>query len=130
MIHAKDALPFARRQGLETWFRRVALDNGHPIGEGISTLPALPARVEHGRWLVDCPGCSGAELADISEPVFLCLSCGNKFAGNLPVAVAFPQQRAEIEAVLEKRPRENQNWSDKESVEDLIAESVASQAVP
>ena len=123
MIHAKDALPFARRQGLEAWFRRVALDNGQPVGEGYSTLPPLPARAEHGRWLVDCPGCSGAELADISEPVFLCLSCGNAFAGHLPVRVKFPKKVREVEAILEKRPRENQNWSDKESMEDLVAEN-------
>ena len=124
MIHAKDALPFARRQGLEVWFRRIALDNGIPVGDGVSTLPAVPARIEHGRWLVDCPGCSGAELADISEPVFLCLSCGNSFSGHLPVAVRFPRERTAIEAALERRPRENQNWTDKESVADLMAENI------
>lgn len=124
MIHAKGALPFARRQGLETWYRRIAADAGFQVGAGISTLPPLAPRANHGRWLVDCPGCPGAELVDASEPVFICLSCGNKFAGFLPVAVQFPAQMTAIERILDKRRTDQQNWTT-ETIAELVAENAS-----
>ena len=110
--HAKQELPFARRNGLESWFRHVALGAGHALSLDTSSLPPLRPRVDWGRWLVDCPGCGGAELVDVTEPVFLCLSCGNEFSGGQVVRVAFPAKWSDIEASIENLPEARQNWKE------------------
>lgn len=82
-------------------------------------LGEVAARVNHGRWIVDCPteGCVGAELASEVRP-FVCISCT---AG--PYVIVWPDERAEIEALLEPRPTEAQNWEPGETVEFLQAEN-------
>lgn len=87
-----------------------------PLPEGgYTTLGEVEARVNHGRWLVDCPACKGAELA--SEDGFICCSCG---AGRY--TVVWPDNRADIETVLDSRPVANRNWHLGETVDDLLAE--------
>ena len=82
-------------------------------------LGRLDAYVNHGRWVVDCPaaGCAGAELASDVRP-FVCASCGEG-----PYQTRFPTERAAIEAALESRPVEAQNWLPGETVADLEAEN-------
>jgi hypothetical protein len=80
----------------------------------------VEARVEHGRWLVDCPvdGCAGAQLASDSDRRFVCVECA---AG--PFEVEWPLDRDEIEAALNVRPAPNRNWLPGETVADLLAEN-------
>jgi hypothetical protein len=87
--------------------------------------PLLAARVNHGRWLVDCPYCSGAELADRDDPRFFCLSCYNAGAGGAWLPVQFPGGREGIEsALLERKQAETRNWVPGETVIDLLAQTL------
>ena len=75
-----------------------------------------PARVNHGRWIVDCPRqplCPGAERARFNIS-FTCSLCDLG-----PLWVVFPPDQPEIEAELMKRPNAaNRNWRPGETVED------------
>ncbi len=98
-------------QAAERGFAFIAM----PRGE-------VAVRVNHGRWLADCPYCHGAEIARVGEP-FYCMSCG--MAGNAghTMTARFPDDAAQIEHALESRPLENQNWTPGETVEQLIVEN-------
>ena len=74
------------------------------------------ARVNHGRWIADCPICRGAEMVKETQD-FLCGSCG-AFG-----RVKWPKDIAAIEAALAVRPMGNQNWTPDEKVSALIAEN-------
>lgn len=81
----------------------------------------LAARLNHGRWLVDCRACPGAGLLNRLEPDgrFRCPDCG---AG--PHAVVVPDDRDAIEDAVAPREISNRNWRPGETVEDLIAANV------
>jgi len=63
------------------------------------------ARIELGQWIADCE-CGGAEFVDPQEPIFACMSCGNRAdAGRLrPVQFPAPEERKEIERLVLERP--------------------------
>jgi hypothetical protein len=76
------------------------------------------ARIEMGRWIVDCP-CRGAEAVDSSDPIFMCLSCGDGIH-----TVIFPDNRGEIEEELLKRENvKGWSWYPQETIEELRAET-------
>jgi len=84
----------------------------------------LEAEINHGRWIVRCPYCSGAEIAESEDPVFMCLSCFNEKNGGRFRPVKFPVDLESIEAELKSRKNENhQNWITGESLEDLKGET-------
>ena len=90
----------------------------------------VQARVNHGRWLVDCPGCNSALVIDLDEPVYMCVECGNAANGGRWLRVIFPRQRKGIEAELLKRPygrnpedAPTRNWEPGETVADLRREN-------
>jgi hypothetical protein len=98
---------------------------GLPAPSILCTEPITAARVNQGRWIIDCPFCPGAVMADTRDPRFFCLSCLNEAAGGGWLAVLFPSRREEIEAELMRRPREeNRNWLPGESLLDLVAETL------
>jgi hypothetical protein len=74
------------------------------------------ARVNHGRWIADCPICRGAEMVKETQD-FLCGSCG-AFG-----RVQWPKDIAAIEAALTPRAAPYQNWWPDEKVKDLVAEN-------
>lgn len=85
---------------------------------------SLDAEVNHGRWIARCPYCSGAEIADSADPVFMCLSCFNEENGGRFRPVRFPVDLESIETELKSRKNENhQNWIPGESLEDLKCET-------
>ena len=103
------------------------------------SLPALDAirgevsaRVNQGRWIVDCPvqGCGNAIIASYQEPVFFCSVCGNVDNPAHWYKVVFPQEHEEIERILLERPSRNpfsalhRNWFPGEKVEDLRRENL------
>lgn len=93
-----------------------------PVGD--VGKPKAIVVVNHGRWLVSCPFCAGAERADPDDKRFYCLSCGNKAVGNKWIPVKWPTTRVAIEAELVKRPVENtRNWRPGETVAQLAKET-------
>jgi len=66
----------------------------------------VAARIDFGRWIADCPDCSGAEYVDYDDPVFFCVSCGNEDNEGKARPVVFPNEaeRAEIEVLILARP--------------------------
>lgn len=87
---------------------------------GVASWPAgrAPARVNHGRWIVEC-GCGNGLLVEMTSREALCIRCGAIWEAVLP-----PNWR-EIERVLCRRwQREAQNWSPGESIDLLRAENI------
>ena len=77
---------------------------GFIITQEVSKI-SIPARLDAGRWLADCPcGCGGAELVSEKTPLFLCGSCGSE---GKWWPVVFPTNRGEIEAEIVKRSEVN-----------------------
>lgn len=81
------------------------------VPTSIAPSPTVFARVNHGRWIADCPFCAGAELVDPIDPRFFCMSCDNDSKGGRWLRVTFPVNLQEIEAILESRPSDTfKNW--------------------
>ena len=95
----------------------------------------IPAYVNHGRWVADCPACRvGLQLPRgvfqvKAEFVFvgdLCLAC------QTPLQVVWPADVDLIDEALKDRPLINRNWwcpgniqgMPPETVEDLHAENL------
>lgn len=117
-----DAEDLAQRLGApdaRALTRRIAQRAGHVLRAGIKG--EVRARLEHGRWIADCPACNGAEVVSRQAREFYCLSCGNAASGGQPMRVVFPRDRAKIEAVLEMRAGCNQHWRPGDTVEELRA---------
>jgi hypothetical protein len=96
-----------------------------PAQDGVTAGEPVKARVDWGRWIVDCPDCNGAAMVSDKEKVYWCLSCGNasiKFAWR---EVKFPRSRKSIESALMKRPAampqnaQTRNWKHGETVAHL-----------
>jgi hypothetical protein len=88
---------------------------------------ATRARVEHSRWLVDCPDptCAGCQYASKDDPRFFCNYCHNAAAGGW-VTVVWPDDLDEIESTLAARPDpRTRNWSPGETAADLARENEA-----
>jgi hypothetical protein len=79
----------------------------------------VPARINHGRWLTDCPNCHGGAL---THPEWKLACCGE--CGCIMRRVEFPEMVAAIETVLLARAtRDVQNWVPPETVADLLREN-------
>jgi len=115
--------PEARKNGLSAYYHSLAAQHGHKIDARLVRAPAISARINHGRWIADCPDCAGAEYVDESEPIFFCMSCGNLAVGGHFRRVKFPKDKAKIEGCLNGRPVANRNWAEGETVADLEAEN-------
>ncbi len=92
----------------------------------IADAPTVTAFVNEGRWIVRCPFCPSASLACQTDPRFLCVECGNTGVGGKWVTVVWPDDRDQIEAVLDRRRKDTtRNWFPHESVADLTRDNVA-----
>jgi hypothetical protein len=87
--------------------------------------PPARARVNHNRWIADCPDCGGAEFVWRHGPlVMLCLSCLNGGIGHVWRTVTLPDDVEAIEAALAARPvAANRNWDASERIDDLLREN-------
>jgi hypothetical protein len=102
-----------------------------PEPTAANTSGEVAARINHGRWMVDCGGCNSAQVIDLSELVFMCVECGNAGNEGKWFAVTAPRNRAAIEAELLKRPwngrnpadAKNRNWEPGETVATLKQEN-------
>lgn len=97
--------------------------------EEAAQSPAVLVRVNHGRWLADCPWCSGAQVASLTDRRFLCADCFNGPVQGRLLATVWPgdDERAAIEDELLLRPESNRNWAPGETVADLVAEREAAE---
>jgi len=89
----------------------------------ILDTPIVQARVNHGRWIADCPFCIGAEMVWFEEPsIFFCFSCRNKAVGEHLLRVEIPRNYEKIEDILMVRHPVNRNW-DGETLSALKSEN-------
>jgi hypothetical protein len=65
------------------------------VNDRVAGVP-VNARIDWGRWIADCE-CGGAEYVDPNEPLFFCMSCGNKITSGRARKVIFPKNIDEIE---------------------------------
>ena len=97
-----------------------------PPLEHVANEMPLEARVDHGRWIVDCPDCSGAEYVWDDVLLMQCCSCWNQGVGRKWRRVSITPQRPQIESILKARPQtENRNWRSDESLTKLRGENRA-----
>ena len=101
----------------------IAERAGHPRPGGVALGQHATARVDHGRWIVDCR-CGGARLGKPGR-FFWCTDCGNALAGGLQLEVVWPADVDAIEQALAGRLVENQHWFPHETIDDLLAENAA-----
>lgn len=88
----------------------------------------VPAIVNHGRWIVECPFCTGAQFASRTDPRFLCITCRNALVAGAWVRVVWPspEDQERIEQLLGARAdARHMNWRAEESTEDLARENAA-----
>lgn len=100
---------------------------GAPLSVALD-IPPIEPRVEWGRWLVDCPFCTGAQKGAPTATVFLCCDCANAEVGGQFVRVAWPAEEdlAAGEAALMARPNpQHRNWAPfGETVGSLLCDNV------
>lgn len=84
---------------------------------------ALAAYANHGRWVVACPDCNGAQFACPDDQRFMCNECANVAVSGLWRPVVWPKDRIKIEALLSARPESAKNWEPGETLAFLRAEN-------
>lgn len=84
------------------------------------------ARVNWGRWIVDCQVCPSGMAVSPGTPGTRCLDCG-----SLIGPIAWPADPDGVEAILSQRPDPNtRNWEPGETLENLLAENAAHGCLP
>ena len=112
-------------RGIEEYALLIARKHRKKLSGELADI-AVKAEINHGRWVVKCPFCPGAELGDPENPRFMCLSCYNQDAGGKWLKVEYQKQAGKIETELLKRPKKhNQNWTPGESLKQLQDENVS-----
>lgn len=86
---------------------------------------AVLARVDHGRWVVDCPSCSSAQYGCKTDHRFMCVECHNVTANGLWRPVIWPKNHEQIEKALAHRATANHHWRPGETIAQLEAENAA-----
>lgn len=75
-------------------------------------------RVNHGRWLTDCPHCGSGIMTGRGWEEARCFECG------ACTRVVWPAEIDGIEALLRMRPIPNRNWEPGERLRVLFADNV------
>lgn len=94
-----------------------------PQGRAPAAAP-LYVRVNHGRWIIDCRQCNGAELASPDDRWFWCRGCFNQADGYQLLPVVWPEDPAAIARAMRGRPLEARNWQPGEPLDLLLAENI------
>lgn len=105
---------------------RSAKDVHRPrLPEGpCATEATARVHVNHGRLLVACPWCPSVEYAWVDDRRFICSACLNRAVGGHPIAVEWPEDFDQIEAVLLQRANPlERNWEPGEPVNKLETEN-------
>ena len=102
------------------WHRR---DVEPFLPRGVAIGRTVDVQVNHGRWIVECEHCSGAQFAVRGDTRFFCVDCLNEHVSGQWITVVWPTDVDRIDGLLVRRPRRNQNWTPDETVDQLIAEN-------
>lgn len=96
---------------------------GLPLLKLVAEDNPVQVEINHGRWIAKCE-CGGAELV-WEEGMFMCQSCWNGKHQHKYRLVVMPQNRKAIEDELDKRPLQNRNWDNGETITSLKVENEA-----
>ncbi len=121
--NAIDTAKTYHRCGMEQFTASVLAKKGKDLPTKTHAKLKVRAEINAGRYIVKCPFCSGAELADKDDKRFFCLSCMNKEVNGEWIQVEFPQNDKKIEELLLKRPVENRNWLPGETIKKLESDN-------
>jgi len=112
------------------WSAPVPLDQAMTAMLGPGEI-AIHVYANHGRWVVECPDCCGAQIASAVDYRFMCTVCANVAVEGLWRSVIWPEEYAEIdEALCCRENTANQNWVPGETLEELKAEEPAPEPEP
>ncbi len=106
------SVPLARKKLNRDNLRRLPVAGGNEI----------EARIDHSRWICDCPNCGSAEFYS-EDKLFMCSVCGNSNVEGKTMKVKLPKERKQIEDLLKDRPIKNRNWSPGETLKNLEKEN-------
>lgn len=133
----------AQEMGFVSWHAVLEHISGKIIPHEISEGASVYAVIDGGRWLAKCGGnCKGSNYVDPDEDGFYCTTCFNVETGGLLRHVIWPENKAEIEAEIMKRPCNMPKgmfgtqgaamatglpraWNPEETMEDLILQREA-----
>jgi hypothetical protein len=102
---------------------QLALGFAVPPLDDVADAAPVAATINHGRLIVECPDCRGAEMVWRERPLLLCHSCGNRAVGGEWRRVALPGDLPALEAELSERAdAATRNWRPGETVDDLRRE--------
>lgn len=131
LLTVADQVPPAARAGAAAeWAPRRYWSSITPIEQAMAA-PLGPPEIavsvyaNHGRWVVECPDCSGAQMASPDDPRFMCTICANVAVEGMWRPVTWPTEAVAIDDVLSARPLLNRNWIPGETLDDLAAEEPA-----
>ena len=128
IVHHEHFQPYTTFVGfVQQYWGHVGLGRVPNIG---NVQGQVLARVNHGRWIADCPAqCGGALVVTENPALFICVECGSPENGGNWYAVVFPADKLAIENVLLKRPASrpdhapSRNWEVGESLAQLKQEN-------
>lgn len=115
-------VPPAERVLYTDWVASVPLEVALMAPVGSSAI-AVEVVVNHGRWIAECPDCSGAQLTSPEDRRFMCVSCANVAVDGRWRPVKWPKAHVEIGGMLDVRPRDVANWLPGETVAQLREEN-------
>lgn len=125
MSRFKDWLQIIQRDRQERAERTGEKERAFPMPTKISNKMVALAEINHGRFIANCPFCSGAEKVYPDDPIFFCAHCLMQKVEGQYIKVIFPDAKrmAQIEEILSKRMPQNQNWHPGESLAQLKREN-------
>lgn len=129
IVDADRTLATARHTAAESYVANywpAGVTRFDPLSAAKGMAENLAARVNHGRWIVQCDNCHGAQLASRTDRRFFCTDCLNSAQKGRWRYVNWPSKAdtAAIEEALAPRPIANRNWEPGETIDRLLTENV------
>jgi len=122
-IRTADDMPVVKRyKGYRGFVEHLAFQKWS-ISVDWDTVGTVDAQIIRSNWICKCPFCNGAQVVNLTDP-FYCVDCVMQANEFKAMAIVFPDEQRAIETILSKRPvPETRNWSNVETVDDLVREN-------